>query len=200
MSETPSSDTTSNAAKSGQNFWIEFGPVLVFVGLYHYLRRGGNEGAIYTAALVFMVCAVMGLAYSRLRHGKFPGMLVLSTVIIAVSVGLAWVFKDPTFIYMKPTIINILFGLAVIGGVLIKKNVIKLMMGAAFDMPDKAWNTLAIRWGVFFFVLAALNEVIWRNYSEAFWVNFKLFGMFPLTIIFTLMQLPFMLKNGQMRQ
>jgi len=99
---------------------------------------------------------------------------------------------------MKPTLINALFGIAVIGGIFVKKNVIKMMMGSAFEMPDKRWNDLAIRWGLFFFAMAALNEFIWRTYSEDFWAIFKVFGFLPLTLVFTLTQLPFIQKHGKL--
>ena len=71
------------------------------------------------------------------------------------------------------------------------------MLGSAFDLPEKSWNQLAFRWGGFFFACAAINEIVWRNFGEAFWANFKLFGFFPLTILFTLSQLPFILKHGK---
>lgn len=189
---------TQKPKSSGQNLWIDLGPVAVFVIAYQYLRRTGHDGAIFSAAAVFMVVALLALAYSRIKHGKFSSMLLLSTVIIVISVGLAFFFDNPVFIYMKPTVINALFGLAVIGGVFFKKNVIKLMMGGAFEMPDKAWNVMAIRWGIFFFALAAINEIVWRGFSEDFWVNFKLFGFFPLTLLFAVSQAPFMMKHGKM--
>ena len=181
------------------NFWIDFGPVAIFVAVYHYLRRSDPDGAIYTAAGIFMVVALLALAYSRIKHGKFSGILLLTTIIIVLTVVLAWVFQNPVFFYVKPTVVNILFGAGVIGGVLFKKNVLKLLMGEAFQLPDQAWNTLAIRWGLFFFAMAALNELIWRTQTEQFWVNFKLFGFFPLTILFTLSQIPYILRHGKVR-
>ncbi len=185
--------------KPDSNFMVDFGPVLIFVILYNYLRRSDPDGAIYIAAIVFTVCAIMALIYSRLRHGKFSGMLMATTGIIILTVGLSLIFKDPRFFYMKPTVVNIIFGLVAIGGVFVKKNVIKLMLNNAFDLPEKIWNQLAFRWGAFFFASAAINEIVWRNFGEAFWANFKLFGFFPLTILFTLSQLPFILKHGNVR-
>ena len=126
-------------------------------------------------------------------------MLLFTTVLVAGSAGLAYFFQDERFIYMKPTVINAIFGVGVIGGVIFKKNVIQMFMGQAIDMPLKAWNTLAIRWGLFFFVLAAINEFVWRTYGEDFWVKFKVFGFLPLTILFTLLQVPFIMKNGTVK-
>lgn len=180
------------------SLWLDLGPVAIFVIAYQYLRRSGHEDAIFTAAALFMGIAVLALGYSRVKHGKFPNMLLLTTVIIVISVGLAFLFKDPIFFYMKPTVINVLFGIGVLGGVFFKKNVLKMMMGAAMEMPDKAWNVLAVRWGLFFFLLAIVNEIVWRNFPEDFWVNFKLLGFFPLTLVFALSQAPFMMRHGKM--
>jgi intracellular septation protein len=148
------------------------------------------------AAGIFAVAAVIALAIGWVRHRTVSGMLLLSTGIIVVTAGLALLADNPIIFYMKPTIVNSLFGIAAIGGVLVGKNVIRLMIGSAFTLPDKVWNTLAIRWGLFFFACAALNEVIWRTQSEEFWVNFKVFGFLPLTLLFTLTQLPLIMKNG----
>jgi len=111
-----------------------------------------------------------------------------------------WLFDDKRIIFMKPTFMNTLFGIALLGGIVFKKNFMKILMGSAFEMPDKHWNTQAIRWAIFFFVLAILNEVIWRNFSESFWTGFKVFGFFPLTILFTLSQIPFLHKHATMKQ
>jgi len=126
-------------------------------------------------------------------------MLLFSTAIIVVTAGLAIWSGNKTIFYMKPTVINILFGVAVIAGVFLKKNVIKMMMGEAIELPDAKWDRLAIRWGLFFFAMAALNEFIWRTQTEEFWATFKVFGFLPLTFVFTLTQIPFIQKHGTMR-
>ena len=181
------------------NFLIDFGPIAIFVGCYHYLRRNDPDGAMLTAAGIFMVVAVLALIYSRIKTGKFSPVLLLTTAIICVTAGLAILSDNKIIFYMKPTIVNTLFGIAVLGGVFFKKNVLKMMMGGALSLPDKAWNHLALRWGVFFFFCAALNEFIWRTQSEEFWVNFKLVGFFPLTLIFTISLVPYIMKHGKMR-
>jgi len=197
MTEDTKTPLPETPPKAGNNFLIDFGPILVFVVLYNYLRRSDPDGAIYVAAAVFAVVAIAALAYSRIKNGKVSGTLLFTTAIILVTVGLAYFFKDPRFIYIKPTVVNAVFGAVTIGGVFAGKNVIKMMMGEAFKLPTKAWNTLAIRWGVFFFAMAALNEVIWRTQTEAFWANFKLLGFLPLTFVFTLTQVPFIMKHNE---
>lgn len=192
----------SNAAQApegtgGDNrFWLDFGPLLIFFGSFHWIKRDNPDDAMLWAAGIFAVAAVIALTLGWLRHKHVSGMLMLSTAIIVVTASLALLADNPIIFYMKPTIVNALFGIAAIGGVLIGRNVIRLMVGSAFTLPDKIWDTLAIRWGLFFFFCAALNEVIWRTQTEAFWVNFKVFGFMPLTILFTLTQLPLITRNG----
>ncbi len=181
------------------NFLVDFGPVAIFVACYHYLRRSDPDGAMLTAAGIFMVFAVIALIYSRVKTGKFSPILLLTTVIICVTAGLAIFSGNKTVFFMKPTIVNALFGIGVLGGVFFKKNAMKLLMGEAVSLPDKAWNNLAIRWGLFFFFCAALNEFIWRTQSEEFWVNFKIVGFMPLTLVFTLTQIPYIMKHGKVR-
>ena len=179
---------------------VDYGPVLVFVLLYNYLRRDDPDGAIFTAAGVFAVVAVLALLWSRLKLGKFSGILLLTTAIIVLTVGMAYFFDDPRFIYMKPTVVNAIFGTVAIGGVFAGKNLIKLLLGDALKLPDAVWNTLALRWGGFFFFCAGLNEVIWRTMSEAFWANFKLFGFIPLTLLFGATQVPLLMRHGAVQE
>ena len=196
-SEQPQEQPQAQQRGQGVKLLVDYGPVLVFFLLYHYLRRENSDTAIFDAAKVYMVVAVLALAWSRMKLGKFSGILLFTTVIIAITVFLALYSGNPIFFYMKPTVVNILFGVGVIGGVLFKKNVIKTLMGEMVDLPQKAWNNLAIRWGIFFFVLAGINEIVWRNFSEDFWVNFKLFGFLPISLAFTLSQVPYLLKHNR---
>ena len=197
MTNTPK---TSNAPKSKPSFLLELGPLLVFFGAFQYFKRTEHaDDAMLWAAGIFAVCAVLALALSWAKHKTVSGLLVFSTFIIVATAGLAILFDNKVIFYMKPTFMNILFGLGVIGGVIFKKNVIEMIMGSAIQMPQEKWNILAIRWGIFFFAMAALNEFIWRTQSEEFWASFKVFGFLPLTLLFTLTQIPFIQKFGQMK-
>lgn len=178
------------------SFWLDFGPLLVFFVSFHWIKRSNPDDAMLYAAGIFAVAAVIALALGWLKHRKLSGMLLLSTGIIVVTAGLALASDNKIIFYMKPTIVNALFGIAAIGGVFINRNIIRLMIGDAFTLPEKIWNTLAIRWGLFFFVLAIINEVVWRTQSEEFWVNFKVFGFMPITILFTLTQIPLIKRHG----
>lgn len=187
-------------SKSKPSFLLEFGPLLVFFGAFQYFKRTGHaDDALLWAAGVFAICAVLALGLSWIRHKTVSGLLVFSTFIIVTTAALAILFDNKVIFYMKPTFMNIIFGIAVIAGVLFKKNVIEMIMGSAIQMPQEKWNVLAIRWGIFFFAMAALNEFIWRTQSEEFWAGFKVFGFMPLTLLFTLTQIPFIQKFGQIK-
>lgn len=192
-------EETQTAAKKPNNFLIDFGPLLVFFAAFQYFKRSHPDQAMLWAAGIFAVIAVIALLIGWLKYKHISKMLVFSTAIIVVTAGLALLSGDKRIFFMKPTVINALFGVAVIGGIFLKKNVIKMLMGEAIELPDSKWDTLAIRWGLFFFAMAALNEVIWRTQTEDFWATFKVFGFLPLTFIFTLTQLPFIQKHGTMR-
>jgi len=192
-------DTDTHPAKKPNKFWLEFGPLLVFVIAYQYMRRTDVSEPMLKAAGIFMILAVISLIFAKIRYDQVSKVLVFTTLIIVVTAGLAILSGNPVIFYMKPTILNALFGIGVIGGVMMKKNVIQMFLGEAFEMPVKAWNNLAIRWGVFFFAMAALNEFIWRNFDENFWVNFKLFGFVPITLLFSLSQMPFIFKHGKVK-
>jgi intracellular septation protein len=122
-------------------------------------------------------------------------MLIVTAVVVLFFGGLTLILQDALFIKIKPTIINLLYAAVIFGGLMFKQNIWKMLFRSAFDLPDKAWNVLAVRWGLFFVFLALLNEAVWRNTSEAFWANFKFFGVFPLTIAFALANVPFLLKH-----
>lgn len=199
MTENTHTQTSAAPKKQESRMLIDLGPVVVFVACYHWFRRSNPDDAMVKAAAIFMVVALLALIYSYFKTKKIPGILLFTTAIIMITAGLTVFSGNPIFFYMKPTIINALFGILAIGGALLGKNLLKLLIGEAFQLPDDKWNTLAIRWGLFFFFMAALNEVIWRNFSEPFWVNFKLWGMTPLTLIFTMSQIPFIMKHGKIQ-
>jgi intracellular septation protein len=108
--------------------------------------------------------------------------------------GLTMALHDPIYIKIKPTVVNLFYAAVIFGGLLFKRNIWKQLFAGSFDLPDRVWRILAIRWGSFFVFLALLNEFVWRTYSEAFWANFKFFGVFPLVFLFGLLNVPITLK------
>lgn len=181
-------------------FWIDFGPLLLFFFSFLYWKRDNPDDAMIWAAGVLAVAAALALIYAWFKYKHTSPILIFSTVVIGAFALAAFFFDDKRFIYMKPTVMNVIFGVAVLAGVVFKKNIIKLLMGSAFELPDDKWSIFAIRWGLFFFAMAILNEVIWRNFSETFWASFKVFGFLPLTVLFTAAQIPFLTKYGKIRE
>lgn len=164
---------------------IEMGPLLVF------FAANASYG-IFAATGVFMVAIVISLvvAYAAARH--IPTLPLVSGVIVLVFGGLTLYLQDETFIKLKPTIVNALFAAAIFGGLVLGKNYVKTLLGTMVALNDEGWRRLAIRWGLFFIVMAVLNEIVWRNFSTDAWVTFKVFGFLPLTVVFALAQTPLM--------
>jgi len=161
---------------------IELGPLVAFFLVY-------SRAGIYWATGVLMVATVLSLVASRTIFGRLLAMPVVTAVLVVVFGGLTFWLDDPRFIKIKPTIINLLFAGVLIGGLITRRPLLKMLFGEAFNLTEEGWRKLSVRWTMFFLVLAALNEVVWRNFSEAAWVNFKVFGILPLTLVFAMAQI-----------
>lgn len=158
---------------------------------------GFKLGDLFLATALIMVATLISIAIGYVLERKIALNPLLSGGLVMVFGGLTLLLNDELFIKMKPTIINLLFAIVLIGGALIfKKGLLRHILEMAFQLPDSAWRSLSVRWGVFFLFLAALNEFIWRNFSTDFWVDFKVFGMFTCTIAFTLLQIPFIKRHS----
>ena len=146
-----------------------------------------------------MIAAVISIPIAWYIDKKTPWMPIITGIMILFFGGLTLVFQDDNFIKMKPTIINILFASILIVGLKFNRLFLKMAMSKAFDLEDKIWRTLTLRWSSFFLLLALLNEIVWRTQSTDFWVSFKVFGIFPLTVIFALLQLPLITKDKKLK-
>ncbi len=171
--------------KSLIKFITDFGPLLVFFTFYYK-----SEKSLAVAIPPFIVATLVALIVVWFLEKKIPMVPLLGGIFITLFGGLTIYFDNPIFIYIKPTIINILFGLALLFGKLFSNEpILKKMLGKSMQLTDEGWKILNLRWVYFFFGLALLNEIIWRTQSEEFWVNFKVWGILPLTIIFTAFQI-----------
>ncbi len=166
---------------------LDVGPLVLFFAAY------GKFG-IFAATAAFMVAVVAALLTTYARTRRWPIMPVVSAFIVLVFGGLTLVLQDETFIKLKPTIIYALFGTVLAIGFAFDKPLLALVFDSVFDLTKEGWRKLGARWAAFFFVLAALNELIWRTQSTDFWVNFKLFGFVPLTFAFAALQYPLMAR------
>jgi intracellular septation protein len=190
-------ESAAPAKRAGGQIFVDLGPVIIFMLTYNLARGRVPAGEeIYLATGVFVVATIAAVAYAWFVQKRLPPMLIVTAVVVLVFGGLTLALHDPVFIKMKPTIVNLLYAGVILGGLAVKQNVWKMLFQGAFPaLPDTVWTMFALRWGVFFIFLAGLNEFIWRNYSEAFWANFKVFGVMPLTFLFMLANMPLLMKH-----
>ena len=171
--------------KSFVKFVTDYGSLLVF--FFYYYNSDKN---LKIAIPPFIVATVIAIIIVWILEKKLPMIPLIGGILITLFGGLTIYFNNPIFIYIKPTIINILFGLALLfGKYFTKEPVLKKMLGKSISLNDLGWHILNKRWIFFFFGLAILNELIWRTQSEEFWVNFKVWGILPLTFVFTAFQI-----------
>ena len=173
--------------KSVYKLLIDIGPLAVF--FIFYTRSGLQE-----SILPFMVATVIAVLFSYILEKKIPIMPTVGAGIVLLFGGLTIYFDNDVFFKMKPTIINILFAVILYGGILINKPLLKYLLGAALKLEETGWKILTQRWIGFFIALAVLNEIVWRTQSTDVWVNFKVFGILPITFIFTMTQFPLIKK------
>lgn len=167
---------------------LDIGPLVLFFVV-------NAKVGIFAATAAFMAAVIIALVVSYVMIRRFPVMTVVSAIIVLVFGGLTIYLHDDSFIKIKPTLIYLLFGVVLAGGLIMKKPLLSVVFDSVFRLTDEGWRILTIRWSAFFFVMAILNEIVWRTQTTDFWVSFKLFGFVPLTFVFALAQLPLMKKH-----
>ncbi|MBT3776764.1 MAG: septation protein A [Pelagibacteraceae bacterium] len=173
--------------KSVYKLLIDIGPLAVF---FYFYSKNGLQASI----LPFMIATVIAVLFSYIHEKKIPIMPTVGATIVLIFGGLTIYFDNDIFFKMKPTIINLLFAAILYGGVVFKKSLLKYLLGATLQLEEKGWKILTQRWIGFFIALAILNEIIWRTQSTDLWVSFKVFGILPITFIFTMTQFPLIKK------
>lgn len=167
---------------------LEAGPLGVF--FFCNARFG-----IFPATGAFMVATTVALAVNWSLERRLPVMPMVSGFFVLVFGGLTLILQDELFIKVKPTIVNGLFAVILFGGLAAGRALLKPLFGAAFSLTEAGWRLLTFRWACFFVLLAGLNEFIWRNFDTETWAAFKVFGILPLTLAFTLAQMPLILRH-----
>jgi intracellular septation protein len=166
---------------------LELGPLVVFFIV-------NSRADIFAATAWFMGAMAISLLASWVILKKIAVMPLVTGVVVLVFGGLTLWLQDETFIKMKPTITNGLFAAVLLGGLLFGQSLLKYVFGDVYKLRPEGWSKLTLNWGLFFLVLAVINEVLWRNFSTDFWVTFKVWGVMPLTVLFSLSQLSLLTK------
>ena len=179
-----SEDTTDRGPRRLYASLLELAPLVLF-----FIANG--RWGIYIGTAVFVVATSIALPCYRWLEGRWPIMPLVGGFFVLVFGGLTIWLQDETFIKLKPTIVNCLFGTILGGGLLLfNRPLLKPLFAAAFRLTDEGWRKLTLRWALFFFVLALVNEGMWRSFSTDTWIASKMFLSFPLTMVFALCQVP----------
>jgi intracellular septation protein len=183
---------------------LELGPLIVFFFANargaqiaeQFPALGSLGGPIFIATALFMAATIFSLVVSYVIARTLPIMPMVSGVVVLVFGFLTLYLQNDIFIKLKPTIINTLFGSILLGGLYFERSFLKIVFDSAFQIDEEGWKKLTLRWGIFFLFLAVLNEVVWRNTSNDFWIAFKVWGMTPISLLFTFSQLPLIMKHS----
>ena len=175
---------------------LELGPLVIFFLGNAFAEKFGvsADKKLFVATGVFILATVLALGVHYALIRRLPIMPMVSGVVVVIFGGLTLALQDKTFIMMKPTIVNALFGLVLLGGLGFGKPLLSVVLDSMFALTDEGWRKLTFRWGLFFLALAVINEAVWRTQTEDFWVNFKVFGIMPLTVAFALAQTPLLMR------
>jgi len=171
-------------------FAADFGPLLIFFIIYF-----NNENDLKLAIPPFIIATLISLIVIYFLEKRIPMVPLMSGILITFFGGLTLYFDNKIFFYMKPTIVNLLFATVLLfGKFFTQKPLLKIFFQSAFNLEDTGWKKLSYRWIGFFIFVAVLNEIVWRTQSEAFWVNFKVWGLLPISFLFALSQFPLINK------
>ncbi|WP_375459135.1 septation protein A [uncultured Enterovirga sp.] len=176
---------------------LELGPLVLFFFTNAYSDRFGvpQDRRIFVATGLFIAATVVALTVHYILVRRLPIMPLVSAAVVIVFGGLTILLNDETFIKLKPTIVNALFGAVLLGGLYWRKPLLAIVLDSMLSLTEEGWRKLTFRWAIFFFVLAALNEIVWRTQTTDMWVNFKVFGIMPLTVVFALAQTPLLMRH-----
>ena len=192
----------------GLRLALDLGPLILFFianmrpGLFAPLLApflppdllNGPHAGIFTATAVFIPAILIALAISYAKTRHLPVMPVVTAIVVVVFGGATLILQNEEFIKLKPTIIYVLFGVVLLGGLAFGKPLLGMVLDSVFNLTEEGWRKLTLRWALFFFALAILNEIVWRTQSTDVWVAFKVFGVLPISVVFAALQVPLMTK------
>lgn len=207
---TKPSETNKESLAPLTKLLLEMGPLILFfiansrpsyftpwIGPLLPAEMSADHIGIFSATAVFMIATVTALIINYALERRLPIMPLVSGIVVVTFGAMTLWLNDDLFIKLKPTIVNCLFGTILLGGLfLFNKPLLPVIFSSVFQLDEDGWWKLTLRWGAFFFVLAAINEIVWRTQSTDFWVSFKVFGMTPITLIFAIAQTRLIMQHS----
>ncbi len=194
-------DAPKSAASRAGSLWTELGPTLTFIVVYNVMLRlpegaglFSRDNALYWATGILILATFAIIVMKLVRKQRIPPFLIISSTLIGLFGTAGILLHSKLFLFIKPTIINLLLASMIFGGLAVGRNVWKMLFHEVFSLPDFAWKTLAIRWGLYFVAMAAWNEFLWRSFDESVWANWKL-GNIAIGFVFALANTPYTLKH-----
>jgi intracellular septation protein len=181
-------DTKSRTLPPLVKLGLDLGPLVIFFVANAYY-------GIFAATGVFMVAMIVAVVTGVTIERRLSPIPLVTGALVLVFGGLTLWLENEVFIKIKPTILYTIFGIVLLGGLAMGRIFIKALLSSTFSLPDRAWRVLTWRWAIFFFAIAAANEIVWRNATTDQWVAFKVWGILPLTLVFAFAQTPFLLRN-----
>jgi intracellular septation protein len=198
----PPAPAPARKAGGANQLLIDLGPILVFVVTFNVLNRleATKEDAVYISTGVFIVAVLAAIGWCKLKRGKIPPVLIVTGVLVTAFGGLTILLHDPAIIQIKFTVTFVFYAVAILISLAIRQNVWKLFFSHVFNLPDRIWNVFAVRWAIFYLVLAGVNEVLRYNFNEAngnfdVWLNVRTALTYPAVFIFMLANMPLVLKH-----
>ncbi|MBI2253640.1 MAG: septation protein A [Proteobacteria bacterium] len=176
------------SSSKGIKLLVDFGPLVVFFIAY-------KAAGLMSATVALIIATVIALAIGYIATKRLAIMPLITAVVVVIFGGLTLWFNDAVFIKMKPTIVQGIFAVLLFGGLALKRPTLQYVMGDALQLTEAGWRILTLRFALFFTAMAILNEIVWRNVSEDLWIDFKVFGILGLTILFSLSQMPLMKRH-----
>lgn len=168
---------------------VDYGPILAFFIAY-------KMAGLMAATVALMIATAIATLLLYILQRRLALMPIITLLVVGTFGGLTLWLHDDTFIKMKPTVIQGLFAVILFGGLIMKKPLIRYVMGSTLQMDDDGWRLLSLRFACFFAAMAVLNEIVWRTQPEGVWIDFKVFGIIGLTLVFILTQIPLILRHS----
>lgn len=187
---------TKDTARGAGQLLVDLGPIILFVLTFNVLNRieALKANAIYYATGAFIIATLAAIAWAWRTTRKVPPVLIVTGVLVTAFGGLTLLMHDENFMKIKPTFVNLFYAGAIFGAMLFRQNIWKLLFNHAFTLPDRIWTILAVRWGLFFLLMAGVNEYIRLTQTTEFWVNARVIVVYPLIFGFMLLNAPITMK------